>query len=57
MFLTMRSQPMTDKQTELLSGLLATALTEFKEHQPPLNLQEEHYEDVIKCLEYALTGK
>jgi len=48
---------MDDFQTESLTELLANALTEFKEDQPPLNLQEEHYEDVIKCLEYALTGK
>ena len=48
---------MTNFQTELLTELLATALTEFKKDQPPLNLQKEHYDDVIKCLEYALTGK
>ena len=48
---------MTDLQTELLTQHLAIALTDFKEHQPPLNLQKEHYEDVIKCLEYALKDK
>jgi len=48
---------MTDFQTELLTELLSITLTDFKEHQPPLNLQKEHYDDVIKCLEYALTGK
>lgn len=48
---------MNDNQILLLTEQLATALTEFKKDQPPLNLQEEHYEDVIKCLEYALTGK
>jgi len=57
MFLTMRSQLMTNLQTELLSGLLATALTEFKKDQPAMNLQNDYYEDVIKCLEYALTGQ
>jgi len=48
---------MTDFQTELLTELLAITLTDFKEHQPPMNLQNDHYEEVIKCLEYALKGK
>ena len=39
---------MTDFQTELLTELLAITLTDFKEHQPPMNLQKEHYEDEIK---------
>ena len=57
MFLTMRSQPMTDLQTELLTELLAITLTDFKKYHPEMNLQKEHYDDVIKCLEYALQGK
>ena len=48
---------MTDLQTELLTELLAITLTDFKKYHPEMNLQKEHYDDVIKCLEYALQGK
>ena len=48
---------MNDDQILLLTELIGNALTEFKEHQPPMNLQKDHYDNVIKCLEYALTGK
>ena len=47
---------MTDSQIELLSELLAISLTDFKKDHPTMNLQKDHYKDVIKCLEYALTG-
>ena len=48
---------MNNEQILLLTEFIGNALIEFKEDQPPLNLQKDHYEEVIKCLEYALTGK
>jgi len=47
---------MTDLQIESLSELLAISLADFKKDHPTMNLQKDHYKDVIKCLEYALTG-
>ena len=48
---------MADLQIELLSELLANSLADFKKYHSKINLQNDHYQDVIKCLEYALTGK
>ena len=57
MFLTMRTQLMTDNQILMLTEKLGWAISDFKEYFPRMNLQKEHYDDVIKCLEYALQGE
>tara|TARA_X000001036_G_C20494504_1_gene731217 strand:+ start:770 stop:916 length:147 start_codon:yes stop_codon:yes gene_type:complete len=48
---------MDDEQILLLTEFIGNALIEFKEDQSIMNLENDHYDDVIKCLEYALTGK
>ena len=53
----MRTQLMTDNQILMLTEKLGWAISDFKEYFPRMNLQKEHYDDVIKCLEYALQGE
>ena len=48
---------MDDEQILLLTEFIGNALIEFKEDTSIMNLENDHYEDVIKCLEYALKGK
>ena len=48
---------MNDNQILMLTEQLGCAILDFKKYHPEMNLQKDHYEDVIKCLEYALTGR
>ena len=48
---------LNDNQILMLTEQLGCAILDFKKYHPEMNLQKEHYDDVIKCLEYALTGK
>jgi len=48
---------MDDEQILLLTEFIGNALIEFKEDTSIMNLENDHYEDVIKCLEYALKDK